>query len=74
MGAALAVGGLLLLIQTARAERVLRIGAVMGAAGLGLGVVGGVLAGYHAARLAGLALMLVGALVAGLGYLIPVIS
>jgi hypothetical protein len=74
VGAVLAVGGLLLLGRAARAGRLVRLGALIGAAGLGLGVVGGVLASYHAGRLAGMGLMLVGAMVAGLGYLVPVIA
>jgi hypothetical protein len=74
VGAALAVGGLLLLARTARAHRLARMAAWIGAVGLVIGVVGGVLASYHPARLAGMGLMLAGAMVAGFGYLMPVVA
>ncbi len=73
VGAALGAGGLLLLVRIPRSLRVARIGAWIGAIGLVVGVVGGLLATYHPARLAGMGLMLVGAMVAGLGYLMPVV-
>ncbi len=74
LGAGLALGGLAALEKALRSGRLARIGAVAGLAGLGLGLVGGVLATYHSARLGGMALMLLGAAVAGLGYLAPVIG
>ena len=74
VGAALAVGGLLVLVRTARAHRLARIGAWVGAVGLAVGLAGGVLATYHPARLAGMGFMLVGAMVAGFGYLMPVVA
>ena len=48
-----------------------RLGARIGLAGLVLGAIGGTLAVSHAWRLTGLGLMLVGALVAFFGYVVP---
>jgi hypothetical protein len=74
LGAALALGGLVALERALRSNRLARLGAAAGLAGLGLGLVGGVLATYHSARLGGMALMLLGVAVAGLGYLTPLIG
>lgn len=74
LGAALAVGGLGLFARSLRSNRLARIGALAGLAGLGLGLGGGVLATYRGPRLAGMALMLLGVAVAGLGYLAPVVG
>jgi len=74
LGGVLGVGSLVLLVRAARAGRLARIGAVIGLVGMALGVLGGVLASYHAARLGGMALMLVGVVVAGFGYLTPIIG
>ncbi|HUZ21058.1 MAG TPA: hypothetical protein VMU75_10865 [Acidimicrobiales bacterium] len=74
LGGLLGVGSLVLLVRAAHAGRLARIGAVVGLVGMALGVVGGVLATYHAARLGGMALMLVGIVVAGFGYLTPIIG
>lgn len=74
VGAALGVGGALLLARVRGGERLTRIGAVIGAIGLLLGLVGGLLAVYHSTRLAGMGLMLVGSVTAGFGYLVPVIA
>jgi hypothetical protein len=51
-----------------------RIGAVMGAVGVGIGLGGGVLAEFSATRLLGMGLMLVGVVVAGIGYLVPALE
>jgi hypothetical protein len=73
-GAVLVIGAASLLIKSRRAGRAARIGATMGGVGILLGAGGGVLAVYHPARLAGLGLMLLGPLVAGIGYLGPLLE
>jgi hypothetical protein len=62
------------LVTVSPRERIVRAGIVIGLAGLVLGAAGGILAVYHASRLAGLALMFVGTLVAFFGYLLPLIE
>jgi hypothetical protein len=74
VGTFLIVGATVLVITGRQASRVVRIGVVMGAVGILLGACGGVLAIYHPARLAGLVLMFLGTLIAGIGYLGPVME
>lgn len=74
LGIALAGGAVLLLVLSAATGRMARIGAEMGAAGIATGVLGGVLASFQSTRLIGMAVMLVGVLVAGLGYLAPMLE
>jgi hypothetical protein len=71
VGAALGAGALGVLVVSATADRLARIGAVLGAVGVGVGLVGGLLATVHSSRLLGVGLMLVGVVVAGIGYLVP---
>jgi hypothetical protein len=59
------------LLHLAPRERIGRAGVRIGLAGLVLGACGGMLTAYHPARWAGLLLMLMGTLVALLGYLMP---
>lgn len=74
IGIALGAGALLLLVLSAATGRMARIGAEMGAAGIAAGMIGGVLASFQSTRLLGMALMLVAAVVAGIGYLVPVLD
>ena len=59
------------LVMVAPPGRLTRAGVLIGLGGLVLGAGGGLLAVYHPSRVAGLVLMLVGAVVAFFGYLIP---
>jgi len=69
VGVALVVGASMMVAASRAASRVVRIGAAVGAAGVLLGATGGLLTVSHPARLAGLALMLLGSVVAGIAYL-----
>ena len=72
VGAALGVGALVLLARFgSSAHRISRLGAKTGVAGIVVGLAGGLLAVDHPVRLVGMALMLLGSLVAGIGYLMP---
>ena len=68
-GAALVVGASVLVVASRRSGRVARVGAVLGASGVLLGALGGLLTVSHPARPAGLAVMLLGSVVATVGYL-----
>lgn len=70
-GALLTIGALVIVLRTLDGSRFARLGARIGFGGLVLGAVGGTLAASHAWRLTGLGLMLVGALVAFFGYVVP---
>jgi hypothetical protein len=74
VGLALAVGALLFASQTSRSTRLLRLGGRTGAVGVGIAGVGGLLTAAHPWRLTGLALMLVGPLVAIFGYAMPALD
>ena len=74
LGAVLGVGAVAVLVASTAAGRTARIGAVMGALGVGIGLGGGVLAELSATRLLGMGLMLVGVVVAGIGYLVPALE
>lgn len=71
VGIALGFGALAVLVLSTMASRIGRIGAVMGAVGVVLGVAGGACATYQQTRLLGMGVMLVGVVVAGVGYLAP---
>lgn len=71
VGVALGVGALGLLVLSLLAGRMARIGAVLGAAGVCVGLVGGVFATFQVTRLLGMGVMMVGVVMAGIGYLIP---
>jgi hypothetical protein len=61
----------LCLLHLGPQERIGRAGVRIGLAGLVLGACGGMLTAYHPTRWAGLLLMLMGTMVALLGYLMP---
>jgi hypothetical protein len=77
LGGALGLGSVVLLLATRRAPRIAHLGTVVGLVGVLLAAVGGVASMAHPTRLLGVGLMLVGAVVAGFGYvmlIIPVAS
>jgi hypothetical protein len=71
LGALLGAGAVVLMVAARRAERPVRVAAVIGLVGVVIGGVGGVLTVDHALRLLGMALMFVGPAVAVLGYVMP---
>ncbi|MGH3733243.1 MAG: hypothetical protein ACRDVC_07715 [Acidimicrobiales bacterium] len=74
VGFPLALGAVVLLVATRRSTRVQRFGAWSGAVGVAVAGVGGLLTESHPLRLAGMAIMLLGALLGGLGYLMPAVE
>lgn len=71
VGIALGVGAVVALVLSLLAGRMARIGAVVGGLGVLVGLAGGVLASFQAARLLGMGVMMIGVVVAAIGYLIP---
>lgn len=71
IGIALGAGAVGVLFASALAGRMARIGAVMGAVGVFAGLAGGVLATFQVTRLLGMGVMLLGVVLAGIGYLVP---
>jgi hypothetical protein len=71
VGAVLGSGSIALVVLARRRPRVDRICAWIGLAGVALAAAGGALAVFHAVRLLGAGLMLLGALIACTGYLVP---
>jgi hypothetical protein len=73
IGVVLGVGAIVVLVMavTLDGERTARIGAWVGAAGVAVGMLGGVLATFQSARLLGMGVMMLGVVVAGIGYLVP---
>lgn len=74
VGIALGVAAVGVLVLSVVTERMARIGAWIGASGVVAGLVGGVLASFQSARLLGMAIMLVGVLVAAIGYMVPTLD
>lgn len=75
LGAILALGALYLFARyRASAERIPRLAAKLGIVGIVIGVAGGFVALDHSLRLVGMALMLIGGLVAAVGYASPSLS
>jgi hypothetical protein len=70
LGGLLGIGVLLIFLRAVRDERVVLLGATIGLVGLVLGAGGGMLTAFHPWRLAGIALMFAGSLVAFFGCLV----
>lgn len=73
-GGGLAFGALALVRVVRRLDRISRMAVIVGLAGIALGAGGGILATDQPMRLLGMGLMLVGTLVAGFAYLMPIIE
>ena len=71
IGFLLAAGAVAALVATAEDNRPLRLAAGLGAVALLISGVGGMTAVLHATRLAGMAMMFVGSVVACMAYLMP---
>ncbi len=71
MGLPLAAGAVLLVVGVGESNRLQRLSGWIGAAGVTLAGIGGLLAVSHPLRLVGVACMLVGPAVAAFGFLIP---
>jgi hypothetical protein len=69
LGLPLAVGALALLVRTRASDRIARLSGRIGASGVVAAAGGGAMCAEHPLRLAGMALMLAGGVVAGFGYL-----
>jgi hypothetical protein len=69
LGSVLGLGAVVLLLVAPRAQRLARLGAIVGFAGVLLAAAGGVASVDRTTRLFGVGLMLVGAVVGGFGYL-----
>jgi hypothetical protein len=74
IGLVLGIGALVLLVLSGAAGRIARIGARLGAVGVGIAGVGGVLSVFHHLRIVGMALMLLGTVAGGFGYLLPALD
>jgi hypothetical protein len=71
LGLPLAFGAVALLARVRKATRVSRLSGWVGAVGVAIAVAGGILTAALPLRLAGMAFMLVGTVVAGFGFLFP---
>ncbi len=71
LGVPMMVGAAVLLVRVRRSSRLARLTGWVGGAGTGLAGFGGVLTVTHPSRLAGMALMLLGAATAAFGYAVP---
>lgn len=71
LGMLLAVGGCVLLMRVRSAGHLARLCGWIGITGVAMAGLGGLLADTRPLRLGGMAIMLLGAIVAGFGYLIP---
>jgi hypothetical protein len=74
LGIPLVVGAVWLVAQAGESSRMIRLAAWIGAVGVGLAGIGGVLTAAHPLRLVGIVLMILGPAVAGFGYLIPALD
>lgn len=71
LGLPLVIGGLLLLARTLHASRIARLTGWIGMVGVVLAGLGGLLTASDPLRLVGMAVMLIGAVVAAFGYALP---
>ncbi len=71
IGLPISLGALVFLVRVRRSTRLSRLSGWTGAVGVGIAAIGGTLTVYQPLRLLGMGLMLVGAVVAGFGYLFP---
>ena len=74
LGGTLGLGAVALFLVARRAQRLARLGSVMGLVGVVIGAGGGVASTGHPTRLLGIGLMLVGTVVAGFGYLVMIVE
>ncbi len=74
LGLPLGAGAVALLARVRRSTRSSRLTGWIGGGGVAVAGAGGLLTAGHSLRVAGMALMLVGTLVAGFGYLIPALE
>ena len=74
LGVPLAIGAVALVARARRMARTFQMAGWMGFSGVALAGIGGLLTVPHPARLAGMALMLIGPMIAGFGYLIPTLD
>lgn len=71
LGVPLTLGAVKLLVLVRKSARTYRLSGWIGAVGVAIAGAGGLLSAAHALRLIGIAFMLVGPVIAGFGYLIP---
>jgi MFS family permease len=74
LGFVVLVGAVALVVTSRQGRRLYRNAAVAGLVGIVVGGAGGLLAADHPLRVAGVALMFVGALVAGFAYLVGILE
>lgn len=74
VGVVLGLGAVGVLVLSLLAGRMARIGAVLGAAGVLIGVAGGVFATFQVTRLLGMGVMMLGVVMAAVGYLVPALD
>ena len=74
IGVLLAFAAIALLVRTWRSSRISRLTGWIGAIGVAIAGAGGLLTASHPLRIAGVALMLIGSVVAGFGYLFPTLE
>jgi hypothetical protein len=74
LGLPLALGAALFLARVLGSTRILRLSGWIGATGVALAGVGGLLTAAHPLRLVGLAAMLLGPLIGVFGYLLPTLD
>ncbi len=74
LGALLGAAAVAIVPKARRMERPVWLGAVTGLVGVGVAAIGGMLATIQSLRLVGMGLMLVGAVAAEAGYLMPLID